>query len=429
MQPPTGWRLSLLFFSLLSAFCFLFSTLHAAGIKTSGSIQITDDIFGISGSALNSSGGIYSVQGFIGNLASGQSQGAPNIIEAGFYSKLVSSPSVYSFNNVTSGSFNNAWTASNPDETEYQIFLSTNDIIEDYFMLYKTTESSKSLEGLSANTSYYAFIYSNYMDSDISPAVSTVAVTLSAPVSSDTFIIRDTGFKSAELLFSSFENPGPSKYNSWQVFGAGLPQALYGHSSIAYDGYAYVSGGFNGVNFSSVVYQSQIDASGNLGAWTLAGYMAEARYGHKMLAAKGRLYAIGGYNAGGNQNSVYSVAISSLGGLGQWSAETNLIEATYFHSAFQYEGKIYVSGGYSSSVSAGVYKADILDDGTLGAWTVLTNMPDARYAHTMNVIGDYIYVIGGKDGANAKDNVWRTQIQENGTISAWSGVSSLPSTR
>ncbi|MCK5583806.1 MAG: hypothetical protein KAI33_08450, partial [Elusimicrobiales bacterium] len=68
---------------------------------------------------------------------------------------------------------------------------------------------------------------------------------------------------------------------------------------------------------SSAVYQASIDSIGNLGAWTLAGHMPDAKYGHKMLAARGRLYFLGGYNSGGNQNSVYSVSISSEANLGQ----------------------------------------------------------------------------------------------------------------
>ncbi|MCK5583805.1 MAG: hypothetical protein KAI33_08445, partial [Elusimicrobiales bacterium] len=65
----------------------------------------------------------------------------------------------------------------------------------------------------------------------------------------------------------------------------------------------------------------------------------------------------------------------------------------------------------------------------MGAWNSLTSMTEPRYAHTMNVIGDYVYVIGGKDGANAKSNIWKAQIQTDGAISPWSAATSLPTPR
>lgn len=402
--------------------------LLAAGGKTAGNISIVDDLIGAPAGSVDAAGGIYSAQGFIGAVDNGQHSNSPVFVESGFYSMLVTSPSSFDFNSVATGSVNTQWSAANPAGALYQSFTSTANI-EAYFQLLGTTDYLQLVGGLALNTSYYNFLMANYMESDYAPYISTLAVTLSAPVSAGAFVLKDVGPGPVELAFTS-ENPGPSLLAAWTASTPNLPAPNYGLASSVYGSYIYISGGNDGVKFSSAVYSARLNPDGSLNSWAPAGYMPAARYGHQMFAARGRLYVLGGFNAGSAQSTVWSAQVSSSGALGAWAQETSLPVALYFHCAVYYLGNVYVSGGYSSSVSAAVYKAGLGEDGTLGAWTALTNpMPGARYAHTMNESNGVLYVTGGNDGSGPKNTVWSALIKDDGTIDPWYAQASLPSVR
>ncbi|MBU2572869.1 MAG: hypothetical protein KKH28_02175 [Elusimicrobia bacterium] len=413
---------------LLASLLLSLPPLFAAGSKTAGNISIVDDIIGAPAGSVDATGGIYSAQGFIGAVDSGQHSNSPALIEAGFYSMLVSSPSFFDYNSASSGSVNTQWAAANPAGTLYQSFTSTANI-EAYFQLLGTTEYQQLVGGLAPNTSYYNFLMANYMESDYAPYVSTVAVTLSAPLSAGAFVLKDVGPGPVELAFTS-ENPGPSRLAAWAASAQSLPAPSYGLASSVYGSYIYISGGNDGVKFSSAVYSASLNPDGSLDSWGAAGYMPAARYGHRMFAAKGRLYILGGFNAGSAQNTVWSAPVSSSGALGAWAQETSLPVTLYFHAAAYYMDNVYVSGGYSSSVSAAVYKAGLGEDGTLGAWSPSVNpMPGVRYAHTMNEFNGILYAVGGNDGSGPKNNVWSALIKSDGTIDPWSAQAAMPAVR
>lgn len=402
--------------------------LCAAGSKTNGRIAIVDDAIAPAGSVNMTGGGIYSAQGYIGPVDSGQRSNAPSFIEAGFYSRFVSSPTLFDYSSASSDSINALWSAVNPDGTLYQAFTSTG-TIGDYFQLLGTTDYQQLIGALGPNTTYYHYLMANYMEGDYAPYVSTAALTLSAVPSDGAFVFRDIGAGPVEFSFPS-ANPGPAGISSWASAAPNLPGNNYGLATAVYGNYMYISGGNDGVKFSSAVYSAKLNPDGTLNSWTNAGYLPASRYGHQMFAAKGRLYVLGGFNAGSAQSTVWSAAVSPQGALGAWTAETSLPVKLYFHAAAYYNGYIYVSGGYSASVSAAVYSAPLGDDGVIGSsWTATTALKNARYGHTMNELNGALYVVGGNDGAAPKSTVWSAPISGGGTVGAWADQASLPSVR
>ena len=402
----------------------------AAGAKSGGAVVISDDIIGAPAGSIELAGGIYRAQGFIGAVDSGRHEAGAAVVESGFYSYLLSAPSVYGYSGVSTGSILFSWLDANPAGTDYTVFLSTYAGTSPYLTFQSTTAYEANFPWLAANTSYYAYLQPNYMESDFTGMVSTTAVTLSSAVPGVFLSVNDAGPRSAQFRYASFVNPGGVFNTPWsQEAQSALPKTLYGHGSALYGGFLYAGGGHDGVGFSSAVYYAAMNAGGAWNSWTAAGYLPSARYGAALLAAKGRLYALGGYNSGGATDQVWSAAISSTGALGAWRAEAPLSGARYMHAAILYRGQIYVSGGYSAGADAVVRRAAPGDDGVISSWSAETSLPSPRYGHAMSAYNGFLYLTGGKDGSTVRSTVWTAPVGADGGLGAWQTQSSLPSPR
>jgi len=398
--------------------------------KTADNITVLGDASEFSSGALGQAGGIFTLDGALGGVAYSSPSAGVISLESGFYSRMVGSPIVdYSNANVSGYALSLGQT--NPPGTTYDIFVSTWAGVEPYMVFYSTDETGRPVESLTPNASFYNFVLANYMEGDYSPFASTTVVTLAAAVSSGSFHFDDVGHNTLNLSFSVFDNPPPVSGSAWENAPLTMPAPRYGQASAVYGSQLFVSGGYDGVYFSSAVYRAGLNAAG-LAPWQTAGYMPEALYAHQLVAARGRLYVLGGYNSLGTRSAVWSADISSAGILGAWEHEANLPSVLYFHAAALAGNKLYVSGGYTSGfgVSAAVYKTELGDDGTLGPWGTATNLPAPRYAHTMTFLANRFYVAGGKDGASAKSEVWVAALDASGEISgSWASYASLPAPR
>ncbi|MFA6435334.1 MAG: carboxypeptidase regulatory-like domain-containing protein [Elusimicrobiales bacterium] len=415
---------------LIFALLLLSPGAFAAGRKSGGAIVVSDDLIGAPAGNIELAGGAFLAQGFIGSAAGAHPSGGLGEVESGFYSYLLSSPSAYGYSGVSTGSVLFNWLDSNPAGTDYTLFLSTYAGTDPYLTFLSTPGYAADFSGLAVNTSYYAYLQSNYMESDFPAQVSTVAVTLSSAVPDAFLALNDAGPRSAQFRYASYANPGAVFNTPWaQETQAALPKTLYGHGSARYGGFLYAGGGHDGVSFSSAVYYAAVNSGGGWNSWAVAGYLPSASYGAVMLAAKGRLYSLGGYNSGGAAAQVWSSVVSSSGALGPWRAEAPLSGARYMHAAVLYKGQIYVSGGYSGGADAVVRRAAPGDDGVISAWTAETSLPAPRYGHAMSVYNGFLFVTGGHDGGSARSTVWTAAIEAGGGLGAWQTQSPLPSAR
>jgi len=380
------------------------------------------------------------VQGGVAGAAHGSqefhSAGTDIVLESGFYSRLVSSAAFFGYAAQGISSYTLAWTdqgwpyPANPPGTTYDLFLSTWAEADPYMVSYSTDEHGYPVEGLAPNTSYYNFLFANYMEGDYSAYSSSTAVTMAAVPSTGAFTLTDAGHSTLGLTFASSGNPPPFLEAAWLTAlppAGTLPAPRTGAAAVVYGSHVYLSGGFDGVYYSSAIFRAETYADGTLGPWGLAGFMPAALYGHQAVAARGRLYILGGSGFGAAHDEVWSADISSAGALGSWEAEPKLNAPVYFHAAALAGGRIYVAGGYmpGSGVLNSLRYAAIGPDGTLSDWQAAGSVPAPRYGHSLTLLEDRLLLAGGNDGSSARAETWTYSPAGD----AWTPYTQLPSPR
>jgi hypothetical protein len=125
------------------------------------------------------------------------------------------------------------------------------------------------------------------------------------------------------------------------------------HTSIAYNNYLYVIGGYDNSStyYSNIVYAS-IGSSGALGTFqnaNLSGSFATTRRNHTSVVNNGYLNVIGGYDGTNPLNDVQYAPINGNGAIGAWNSMNSFTNARYGHTSVIYNGSIYVIGGYDGS--------------------------------------------------------------------------------
>ncbi|MHB8878643.1 MAG: Kelch repeat-containing protein, partial [Myxococcaceae bacterium] len=206
-----------------------------------------------------------------------------------------------------------------------------------------------------------------------------------------------------------------------------FPTARYGHTSVAYNGYLYVIGGY-GTGFLSDVQVAPINANGTLGAFAATTSLTTARAGHASVAYNGYLYVIGG-EGGTNLSDVQVARINSNGTLGAFAATSSFATARRGHTSVAYNGYLYVIGGDGGGYLSDVQWAPLNADGTLGAFTGTTSFTNARAYHTSVAYNGHLYVIGGLGGTGSLKDVQVAPINANGLLGAFAATSSFTNAR
>ena len=213
--------------------------------------------------------------------------------------------------------------------------------------------------------------------------------------------------------------------------------ARWRHTSVAYNGYLYVTGGYwtvggVGGTLSDVQYAS-INSNGTLGSWATTTSFTTARCAHTSVAYNGYLYIIGGDTTSGavSITDVQCAPINANGTLGSWTTTHSLNAVRDYHTSAVYNGYLYVIGGLSpgSSLTSSVQYASISNtltnnDGTVGTWSS-TTYPTTRAAHSSAAYNGYLYVMGGYNGSNVISSVQYASISSNGTLGSWTTTQSF----
>ncbi len=207
-----------------------------------------------------------------------------------------------------------------------------------------------------------------------------------------------------------------------------LPTATDFATSVAYNGYVYEIGGCASTCPTATVDYAPINSNGALGSWTATTSLPAATENATSVAYNGYVYEIGG-DASGITATVDYAPINANGTLGSWTATTSLLTATYLATSVAYNGYVYEIGGALSGVAiATVDYAPINANGTLGAWTATTSLPAATYVATSVAYNGYVYEIGG-DASGITGIVDYATINSNGTLRSWTATTSLPATK
>lgn len=201
-----------------------------------------------------------------------------------------------------------------------------------------------------------------------------------------------------------------------------LPAGTASHAAVVSHGFVYVLGG-TGATVSAAVRRASLNAGGALGAWVADRPLPTARSGLAAVASDGFMVVTGGDGL----NEVLISAIAADGSLGPWLAGPTLPSAITHHAMLVNRGFVYVLGGQLGMTPlAGVWRSELNADGTLGAWSSAGTLPAAMFDHASAIHAGSVYVAGGSDGALDRANVDRAVIAADGTLGAWVPQPALP---
>lgn len=126
--------------------------------------------------------------------------------------------------------------------------------------------------------------------------------------------------------------------------------------------------------------------------------------------------------------SISIVLAENTATISEFIQETDLPFPLAHHTVHIYNNRVYVISGSGGPPHQDVWRADINNDGSLGAWQTVSLLPKALIFHTSVLIDNNIYVIGGSVDYpnNSQDSVYYSQIDSNGNLSPWAETSPLP---
>jgi Kelch motif protein len=190
------------------------------------------------------------------------------------------------------------------------------------------------------------------------------------------------------------------------VPGPPLPAGRFHHSSVAHNGWVYVTGGLEPRTSVANVHGARLDANGVIGNWVDLTPLPAPRSHHASFVYEGALYVVAGLNgnpAGEHQQlrDVLRAPIRDDGSLGAWSEAGHLDSAHATHAAFVRDGWVYVVGGVESNARfvGTVQRAPIREGGMLGFFEPAVPLPVGRgHVHQTPLWKDWVYSVGGSAG-------------------------------
>lgn len=222
----------------------------------------------------------------------------------------------------------------------------------------------------------------------------------------------------------------------------------WGASAAILDGYMYVAGGCvsatDCTDATNNVQYALLNASdGSIDAWaTTSNVLPQDRAWGQLEVAGGNLYYLGGQDdtATNEQSTVYYASSFDSGDIdAAWSTASGGIGDTASQAAQPrtkfgatvWNDRIYVVGGLdgSAAVTNTVYISPQLSTGgniASDTWVSDADLPDvARYGGAVTAYANNLYLFGGNDGTNYLNDSQFAQINEDGTVDAWTFTTSL----
>ena len=209
-----------------------------------------------------------------------------------------------------------------------------------------------------------------------------------------------------------------------------FPTARRNHTSVAYNGYLYVIGGYDGSQYLNDVQFAPINANGTIGAWTATTSFQMMRMGHTSIVYNGYLYVLGGYYLGSYYNNVQFAPINTNGTVGTWTYTISFATARAYHTSVVYSGYLYVLGGTNgSSYYNDVQYAPVNANGTIGAWNATASFATVRYSFASAAYNGYLYVLGGNNASSSLNDVQFAPVNADGTIGSWNTTTTFTAAR
>lgn len=169
-------------------------------------------------------------------------------------------------------------------------------------------------------------------------------------------------------------------------------------------------------------------------AWEKSPVQSRLRNHHVTLVASTKagafLYAIGGANLDVTLNNVDRAPIGADGALGAWSAGPALPVPVGGLAGGLVGNVVVVAGGMTmQGTTDKSWSAVVGDDGSLGSWKQGGSVAHPRMHPGAFVKDSALYVVGGFDAASVWDDVVRSDVSPDGSLSDWRPAGKLPSPR
>lgn len=211
-----------------------------------------------------------------------------------------------------------------------------------------------------------------------------------------------------------------------------LNDSIASQYGFTYNNKIYSVGGANSVTTYSGEY-SEININGTLSDWNNLTSRPN-RFWHSGVIKDNFIYTLGGANSSrANINNVYFTQIDSDGDITVWNETTPLPLPLTLGASFIYNNRIYYAGGSTngeggSNSKSEIYKSEINNDGTLGVWSIAGYLPRQMLGFGLVEHNGYLIVLGGKTvGEQYLSEVYKAKINSTtGSIDPWEMQSSLP---
>jgi len=125
------------------------------------------------------------------------------------------------------------------------------------------------------------------------------------------------------------------------------------------------------------------------------------------------------------------IAILSPAVTAQWYSTADLPSARWCPACCAHNGYVYTTGGEQGSTAHNnVWYSEILEDGSLAnPWLSTSSLPGGRMYHGCFIYNNYIFVLGGWGSGSYRTDVWSAEIQPDGSVGSWASTVELPSPR
>jgi N-acetylneuraminic acid mutarotase len=205
-----------------------------------------------------------------------------------------------------------------------------------------------------------------------------------------------------------------------------LPYAAEGICLATSHAYLYAAGGWTGSSAATSVYRAAVGLDGSLGAWQVCPSLPGGRAYAGVAVANEHLFIAGGWDGAAARAEVYSAPIAADGSVGSWQSVASLPVAVRGLSLVAADGRVIALGGElgSGNYSAAVYGALVTGQGGLESWTSLGLLPEALAWHAAIRAGSHLYVAGGLNSLGVRNAVYSAQLTGGG-IGTWTQCGAL----
>jgi formylglycine-generating enzyme required for sulfatase activity len=262
----------------------------------------------------------------------------------------------------------------------------------------------------SFNTVYYAKINSDGSVGSFQTNVNNIPVSLSnhsSLVNNGYLYItggtNNTGQSLNTVYYAKINSDG--SVAPFQINANNILTPVSNHSSVIYNGYLYITGGTNEIGQSiNTVYYARINSDGSVGSFHTNANIPISVCNHSSVIYNGYLYITNGWN-GSNKvfQTMYYAKINSDGSIDSFQLNVSSIPyGEYWHSSVINNGYLYITGGdIMGNTLYYVYYAKINSNGSIGPLyltkDIISNNTFAPVcAHSSVVNNGYLYITGGR---------------------------------